>query len=191
MTGGLHRCRAACRVKERRRDGAGFAPVLLLVKSIGEEQARKHEIDPDTMTQHESMQQRDSHKKRTAIAVLLASRLALTKIRKDNQEDSKRAMLQFQRGSPFYSRHIGSASKSVKVESLVFPCPKCGHRNRPAAQKLKSVKLYLLDKLPPCRKCGCELKSRNYDQSKFPDRLIKRASKELVEDGLLDSNAVL
>ena len=86
-----------------------------------------------------------------------------------------------------YHRRLVFMSKFVIVESLMFPCPKCGHANRPAAQKLKSVKLYLLDKLPPCRKCGWELKSRNYDQSKISDRLMKRARKELEEDGLLNT----
>src|SRR5437867_4227629 len=68
--------------------------------------------------------------------------------------------------------------------SLLFPCPKCGHANRPATHKLKSVKLYLLDQLPPCRKCGWELKKRNYDRSTIPAPLLRRAIRELgLEEG--------
>jgi hypothetical protein len=34
-------------------------------------------------------------------------------------------------------------SKYFTVTNFLFRCPKCGHENRPAAQKLKTVKLYL------------------------------------------------
>ncbi len=63
--------------------------------------------------------------------------------------------------------------------SLLFLCPKCGHANRPATRKLDSVKLYLLDELPPCRKCGWELKKRNYDRTTIPRALTRRALREL------------
>jgi hypothetical protein len=63
--------------------------------------------------------------------------------------------------------------------SLVFPCPKCGHANRPARRKLDSLKLYLQDKLPPCRKCGWQLRQRYYDCSTAPKPLLRQAMKEL------------
>ena len=66
--------------------------------------------------------------------------------------------------------------------SLLFLCPHCGHANRTAAHKLESVKLYLLDKLPPCRRCKRELKKRNYDRSTIPESLMKRALRELGLD---------
>jgi hypothetical protein len=70
--------------------------------------------------------------------------------------------------------------KSGRVSFLLlFPCPKCGHANRPATKKLESVKLYLLDKLPPCRMCGWELKKRYYDRSTVPVTLMRRALKDL------------
>lgn len=46
--------------------------------------------------------------------------------------------------------------RTIKVP--LFPCRQCGHQNRPAESVRESLKLWLMDKLPPCRKCGLPLK---------------------------------
>src|SRR2546425_11367067 len=63
--------------------------------------------------------------------------------------------------------------------AIMFPCRKCGHANRPARTKLESMKLYLMDELPLCRRCGWELKKRDYDRSAMSDSLVKKAQKAL------------
>jgi hypothetical protein len=70
-------------------------------------------------------------------------------------------------------------AKFQRVESLLFPCPKCKHNNRPATNKFDAVKLFLTDKLPRCRKCGYELRKRHFDLTKIPERLMVRARSEL------------
>ena len=73
-------------------------------------------------------------------------------------------------------RLVGGASISL---ALLFPCPACGHSNKPARTKLQSVKMYLLDELPPCRRCGQQLRRGNFDRSTIPASLLRRAEAEL------------
>ena len=70
--------------------------------------------------------------------------------------------------------------------ALLFVCPACGHANRPARNKLQAVKMYLLDQLPDCRKCGSKLRKGNVDPCKIPKPLLKRAEAELSSKRLIN-----
>jgi ssDNA-binding Zn-finger/Zn-ribbon topoisomerase 1 len=63
--------------------------------------------------------------------------------------------------------------------ALLFPCPVCGHANRPARDKPEGVKMYLRDDLPPCRRCGSMLRRANFDRSTIPDPLLRYAEADL------------
>lgn len=52
--------------------------------------------------------------------------------------------------------------KSAKIP--LFPCRHCGHQNRPARSARASLKLWLTDQLPPCRKCGLPLRKTDFRQ---------------------------
>lgn len=62
---------------------------------------------------------------------------------------------------------------------VLFPCPICGHRNKPKGSNLDRVKLYLEDKLPQCRGCGRKLGKELFDRSTIPGELRMRGLKEL------------
>ena len=70
--------------------------------------------------------------------------------------------------------------------ALLFPCPQCGHANRPARTKLQSVRLYLLDQLPPCRRCGSALRRASFPRSAIPAGLLKRAEAALPKERVIE-----
>ncbi len=55
----------------------------------------------------------------------------------------------------------------------LFPCPKCGHRNRPSMKLYESMMMYELDSLPKCRnrKCGFQLLKEHFPETYFPPEI--------------------
>jgi hypothetical protein len=45
---------------------------------------------------------------------------------------------------------------------VLFTCVGCGYNNKISRSVKKSLKLWLLDKLPPCKKCFYQLKKDDY-----------------------------
>jgi|SRR5882672_9051368 len=70
--------------------------------------------------------------------------------------------------------------------ALLFPCPQCGHANKPGRTKVQSVRLYLLDQLPPCRRCGSALRRANFDRSTIPSGLIKQAEAQVRRERIIE-----
>ncbi len=68
------------------------------------------------------------------------------------------------------------------ARSLYIPCPHCGHRNRPHTSKIETLKLYLTDKMPDCRKCGHPLKKASIDGLPENSVYMIRAKRELEEE---------
>src|SRR5262249_24956938 len=79
-------------------------------------------------------------------------------------------------------RLAGEARMSL---GIFFPCPQCGHQNRPARTKVQSIRLYLLDQLPPCRQCGSVLRRANFDRSTIPATLLRRAEAQLRRERVM------
>lgn len=48
------------------------------------------------------------------------------------------------------------------VIGIFVPCPRCGHNNKPHRRLKESLRLWLLDQLPPCKKCGAQLRKSDY-----------------------------
>src|SRR6266852_5098302 len=80
-------------------------------------------------------------------------------------------------------RLAGEARMSLAIS---FPCPQCGHANRPGKTKLQSIRLYLLDHLPPCRHCGAALRRANFDRSTISPTLLRRAEASLRRDRVIE-----
>jgi predicted RNA-binding Zn-ribbon protein involved in translation (DUF1610 family) len=53
-------------------------------------------------------------------------------------------------------------SMIMTTYAVLFPCPKCGHHNKVHKRVRNSLILWLLDRLPPCKKCGYQLRKVNY-----------------------------
>jgi len=69
--------------------------------------------------------------------------------------------------------------EAIQMKVVVFPCPRCGHRNRPGKGNVDRVKMYLLDQLPPCTKCHAVLPKERYDRSTISVVYRQRALEEL------------
>lgn len=58
-------------------------------------------------------------------------------------------------------------ARSAKVP--LSPCRHCGHPNRPVRSARASLKLWLTDQLPPCRRCGFALKKSDFKPDVPPE----------------------
>lgn len=65
-----------------------------------------------------------------------------------------------------------------RVYGVLFPCPNCEHNNRIHSKTVESLKLWLQDKLPACKRCGQLLRRDDYFFSEN-STMLKRAKKEL------------
>lgn len=62
-------------------------------------------------------------------------------------------------------------------------CNGCGHRNRPHNSYRQALRMALLRQLPPCRRCGKELRCTLRDTP-----LVRQLRQELEEQGLLPTD---
>ena len=75
--------------------------------------------------------------------------------------------------------------KTGGATDLLFPCPICGHRNKPKGSNLDRVKRLLKDTLPKCKKCGKQLNKKEFDRSTIPISLLNRALRDLESKNII------
>ena len=74
-----------------------------------------------------------------------------------------------------------SQNAVVVARTVLVPCPRCGHNNCPARRPVEALKLFLTDKLPPCKKCGRALKMSEFKPLPETSVYMKKARRELAE----------